>query len=506
MKSKTLCLLLLLFAPTAFAEATLNVGSKRFTESYILGEILAQSAMHANEAKVVHKQGLGNTGILFAALQSGSIDIYPEYSGTICFELLKKNAAGDLAALNRELAPLGLGAAVPLGFDNTYALAMLDVRAAQLGISSISGLARKPELKLGMSQEFLNRKDGWPLLKSAYTLPFEPLGLDHGLAYEALAEGKIDLMDIYSTDAKIAKYGLRVLDDDKHFFPSYDALLLYRLDVPGRFPKTWAELQKLEGRISEKQMAAMNAEAELEGNPFSAIAADFLASGTGKKPAGVSSKNLFNLIFAADFWRLTAEHLLLVFVSLGAAIVLGIPLGICAAYVPAARQPILSAVGVIQTLPSLALLAFLISMLGTIGVIPALIALFLYALLPIVRNAYSGISDIQPSLKEAAQSLGLPFFARLRLIELPLASRAILAGIKTSAVINVGTATIAAFVGAGGYGERIVQGLALNDGATMLAGAIPAAALALMMQGGFELLDRWLIPAGLREKSETTLA
>ena len=501
MKIKISFLLLLLFTPNALAEATLYIGSKRFTESYILGEILAQTGRQANEAKVVYKQGLGNTGILFAALQSGSIDIYPEYSGTIWFELLKKNAAGDLEALNRELAPLGLAAAVPLGFDNTYALAMLNARAAELRISSISDLARVPDLKLGLSQEFLNRKDGWSLLKKAYTLPLEPLGLDHGLAYETLAKGKIDVMDVYSTDAKIAKYHLRVLDDDKHVFPSYDALLLYRSDVPGRFPKTWAALQRLKGRITAKQMAAMNADAELEGKSFAAIAADFLTSGSEQIPPARAGRNLIRLIFAADFWRLTAEHLLLVFVSLGAAIVLGIPLGICAAYVPVARQPILSAVGAIQTLPSLALLAFLISLLGTIGVIPALIALFLYALLPIVRNAYAGLSDIQPSLKEAAQSLGLPFFARLRLIELPLASRAILAGIKTSAVINVGTATIAAFVGAGGYGERIVQGLALNDGLTMLAGAIPAAALALLLQGGFELLDRWLIPTGLRVTS-----
>ncbi len=219
MNTKALCLLPLLLASAAFAEATLNIGSKRFTESYILGEILTQTANHANEAKAVHKQGLGSTGILFVALQSGSIDIYPEYSGTIWFELLKKSAVGDLVSLNRELAPLGL-AAVPLGFDNTYALAMLDTRAARLGISSISDLARKPELKLGLSQEFLNRKDGWPPLKSAYALPFDPLGLDHGLAYEALAKGKIDVMDIYSTDAKIAKYGLSVLNDDKHFFPA----------------------------------------------------------------------------------------------------------------------------------------------------------------------------------------------------------------------------------------------------------------------------------------------
>ena len=500
MKTGALFLLLLLLAPAVCAEATLNIGSKRFTESYVLGEILARAAADAHEAKVVHKQGLGNTGILFAALRSGSIDVYPEYSGTIWFELLKKDAAGDLAAMNRELAPLGMAAAVPLGFNNTYALAMLDARAGRLGISGIGDLARQPQLKLGLSQEFFNRQDGWVPLKKAYALPFDPLGLDHGLAYEGLVKGNVDVVDIYSTDAKIAKYGLRVLNDDMHFFPAYDALLLYRLDVPVRFPKTWAALQKLEGRISERKMAAMNAAAELKGESFAAIAADFFSPGAGPKPAGSSGRNFLALLFAADFWRLTAEHLLLVFVSLGGAIVVGLPLGVLAAYWPAARQPILSVVGVIQTLPSLALLAFLISALGVIGVLPALIALFLYALLPIVRNTYAGLTDIAPSLREAAQSLGLPLFPRLRLIELPLASRAILAGIKTSAVINVGTATIAAFVGAGGYGERIVRGLALNDSATLLAGAIPAAALALLMEGGFEWLDRWLVPAGLREK------
>ena len=127
-----------------------------------------------------------------------------------------------------------------------------------------------------------------------------------------------------------------------------------------------------------------------------------------------------------------------------------------------------------------------------------LVALFLYSLLPIVRNAYSGLTDIAASLRESARALGLPAAARLRLIELPLASRAILAGVKTSAVINVGTATIAAFIGAGGYGERIVTGLALNDHALLLAGAIPAAALALLVQWTFDLADRLIVAEGLR--------
>jgi len=203
-------------------------------------------------------------------------------------------------------------------------------------------------------------------------------------------------------------------------------------------------------------------------------------------------------LFGADFWRLTGQHLMLVFVSLAAAVLIGVPLGIWAARAPAAAQPILGTVSVIQTIPALALLAFLIPLLGRIGTVPALIALFLYSLLPIVRNTHSGLADIAKSLRESAQALGLPAAAQLRLVELPLAARSILAGVKTSAVISVGTATIAAFIGAGGYGERIVTGLALNDNAVLLAGAVPAAALALLVQVLFDALDRWLIPAGLR--------
>jgi osmoprotectant transport system permease protein len=162
---------------------------------------------------------------------------------------------------------------------------------------------------------------------------------------------------------------------------------------------------------------------------------------------------------------------------------------------------VLGVVGVIQTIPSLALFAFLIALLGAIGTLPALIALFLYALLPIVRNTYTGLEGIGRGMRQAALALGLSKQERLRRIEIPLAMPAILAGVKTSAVINVGTATIAAFVGAGGYGERIVSGLALNDNATLLAGAVPAATLALLIQGLFELGERrfgWMVRAQSR--------
>jgi osmoprotectant transport system permease protein len=485
----------------AFADAgALHVGSKRFTESYVLGEIVRAAAASANEANVVHDRGLGNTGIVFEALQSGSIDVYPEYTGTIAKELLGGRAsAHDLEALNRELAPLGLAVGVALGFNDTYALAMSSARARELGVTSISELARKSspssELRFGFSQEFLERSDGWPVVARAYGFRAPaPRGLDHGLAYEAITHGELDVTDVYSTDAKIEKLGLVVLDDDKAVFPRYDAVLLFRKDLPTRLPRAWAKVVALGGTISDREMTRMNADAELRGVPFAAIAEAFVA-GKHEVPPEAARATLTDRIFGSDFVRLTVEHVTLVFVSVLLAAFAGVPLGIWAAtrrersWWP---RVVLGSVGVVQTIPSLALLAFLIPLLHRIGTVPALVALFAYALLPIVQGTYTGLVSIAPSLRESALSLGLPRLARLRLIELPLAARSIASGVKTSAVINVGTATIAAFIGAGGYGERIAAGLALNDDGLLLAGAIPSAALALLMEGVFGMIEKKL--------------
>lgn len=493
-------LALALIAPgLCMAQAAVNVGSKRFTESYILGEIVAQTVRGAGEAAAAHHQGLGNTGILFAALKSGAIDVYPEYTGTIAIELLGQQAGLSLDDLNRELARHGLAAAVPLGFSNSYGLAMREEHAAALGITAISQLGRHSDLQLGLSQEFLNRKDGWPALRAAYELPFAPRGLDHGLAYEALAAARLDVIDVYTTDAKLQRYGLRVLVDDLEFFPAYDAVLLYRRDLPQRFPRSWSALQKLEGRITSRDMIALNAQAELSGVPFGAVAKTFV-EGKGRPGAvpNAGPRSFLDLLFAPDFLRLTGEHLLLVLVSLLLSTAAGLPLGIWAARSPPAGYAVLAVAGTVQTIPSLALLAFLITLTGTIGVLPALMALFLYGLLPVVRNTLSGLTDIAMPLKESALALGLSDWARLKHIDLPLAARSILGGIKTSAVINVGTATIAALIGAGGYGERIVAGLAVHDNAMLLAGAIPAALLALLIQWTFDALDRWVIPRALQ--------
>ena len=468
----------------AGAEAP-TVGSKRFTESYILGELAARASGGA------HRPGLGNTAILYEALRTGGIDLYPEYTGTIAREILKTEENLDLAGINARLEPLGLAASIPLGFSNSYALGVLQDRSGSSSIRTISDLGNQPRLRIGLSHEFLGRRDGWPGLREAYGLPHTPRGLDHGLAYEALAAGELDVIDLYSTDAKIERYRIRVLADDLGFFPSYDAVLLHRIDLPAKFPSAFEKLKKLEQRIDNPTMVRLNARAEIDRVAFAQVAAEFLGNGKGSAPP-VAKRSLWSALFAPDFTRLLGEHLALVFVSLAAAVLAGLPLGMLAAGRRWLEQPVLVATGLIQTVPALALLAFLIPLTGAIGVWPALIALFLYALLPITRNTHAGLVQVPRGLLQAGTALGLRPRQLLRHIKLPLAAPTIMAGVKTSAVINVGTATIAAFIGAGGFGERIAQGLALNDHTVLLAGALPAAALALAVHALFEILERSL--------------
>ena len=489
---------LLLLPALSAAETVVQVGSKRFTESYILAEVITRTVEAAGEARAQHHQGLGNTAILFAALKSGAVHVYPEYTGTIALELLGQKQVPPLAELNRMLAPHGVAAGVPLGFSNSYALAMVETSAEKLGIRRISDLTRYPGLRLALSQEFLNRRDGWPALREAYGLSFESVrGLDHGLAYEALVSGRVDVVDAYATDAKIVRHGLRLLEDDRRFFPAYDAVLLYGRELPQRFPQSWAAIQRLEGRISARQMAEMNGAAEISAQSFSAIAERFLANPQAPQTSEAARRTFLAALLGSDLWRLTWQHFFLVMASLALGVALGIPLGVWADKVPRARGWILAGAGVLQTVPALALLAFLIAALDRIGTLPAIIALFLYSLLPIVRNTEAGLAAVSRSMRQSATALGLTDGARLRLIELPLAARSILAGIKTAAVINVGTATIAAFIGAGGYGERIVAGLAVNDHALLVAGAVPAAVMALAVQWAFDGLERLVISPGL---------
>jgi len=476
---------LMLAGSVACGQDRLRIGSKRFTESYILAQVLAQTA--APHAAVEVLPGLGNTAIVYAALRAGSIDAYPEYAGTIAQEILKDGQATSLQAMRDRLAPLGLGVDISLGFNDGYALAMRADKATMLGISSLSDLARHPELRLGLSNEFIGRADGWGGLARRYGLPQKPLGLDHGLAYDAVVAAQVDVIDIYTTDAKIKHLGLNVLADDAAYFPRYDAVVLYRLDLPQRHPAAWAAMQRLTGAIDESAMIAMNAKAELQGMGFEDIAREFLAGArSGNEPA----PGFWNKLLGPDLLRLTLQHLSLVLSSVGLAAFVGVPLAVVVAPHAGLRAVVLGSCGVLQTVPSLALLAVLISWIDRIGSVPALIALTLYALLPIMRNTCTGLAEVPGGLTLAGMGLGMTRLQVLRLIELPLSFPTIVAGIRTATSIAVGTATLAAFIGAGGYGERIVTGLALNDKQLLLAGALPAAGLALLFEGAFGAFGR----------------
>ncbi len=487
-----LAILLVVAFLVADAEPAVRVGSKVFTESVILGEI-ARDLMHEAGIRVQHRRELGGTEVLFHALEADELDVYPEYTGTISGEILRGKDLTDETAIRAALAERGVGMSRPLGFNDTYAIGMREKDAARLGVVSLSDLRRHPDFKFGFSNEFMKRSDGWPGVRARYSLPQRDVrGLDHSLAYRALASGEIQATELYSTDAEIKQYNLRVLKDDLGFFPSYECVWLYRADLKSRSPAAFAALARLEGRITSAEMAAMNARAKLDRVPEDRVAADFLAQEFGIE-VQVEAET-----FVGPLLRRLREHLTLVAISLTAAIVVSIPLGVIAARRPRLGPVILTTTGLIQTIPSLALLVFMIPWLG-IGAKPAMVALFLYSLLPIVRNTASGLRDIPVSLRESAEALGLPAAARLLKIELPMASRSILAGIKTAAVINVGTATIGALIGAGGFGQPIFTGLRLDDRSMILfEGAIPAALLALAVQGAFDLAERFLVPRGLR--------
>ena len=472
------------------ADAQVKVGSKVFTESVILGEIATQLG-NARGVDTIYLNQLGGTRILWEALLAGRIDAYPEYTGTISQELLP-GTSPTIESLRTALAKKGLGITDSLGFNDTYAFGVPEAIAEKLNLRSIGDLAAHPELRFAFSNEFLDRADGWPAVRSSYGLQrAEVTGMDHDLAYRAISSGSVDVIDLYSTDAEILSYQLRVLEDDKHVFPPYQAVFLYRLDLSERAPTFIDALERLAQRIDLKTMLELNAASKLRHVPETRIASSFLQDHLGVM-THVSDQSWSQQLLAR-----TREHLTLVAVSLAASIAAAIPLGVIAFAWPRLGWVILNSVSVIYTIPSLALLVLMIPILG-IGAWPAIAALFLYSLLPIVRNTHAGLAGIASGLRESAIVLGLPPFARLMRVELPLAAPSILAGIKTAAVINVGTATLGALIGAGGYGQPILTGIRLADTHLILLGAIPSALLALMVQGAFSLLERVAIPRGLR--------
>lgn len=509
---RLLCLLLgvLLTAGAVCAAPPLVVGSKKFSESEVLAELGSILVEEKTGVAIERRMGLGGTILCFEALQTGKLDVYPEYTGT-GLEILKETTAGDAdttyqhvrAEFRRRWHLLWLK---PLGFNNTYALAMREDRAQALGIRTLSDLAAHQDaLKFASSHEFLNRQDGWPGLAATYGFHnlSSIVGMEHGLLYEALQEGRIDVMDVYSTDGKIPAYHLRLLEDDRHLFPPYSACFVCREDALAAHPGVQAALESLSGQLDNAEMQRLNNEVEEQGMSVHSVALDFLVRHHLVAWRATEVRSRGN-----TFWdlmrnrrqetiRLVGQHIALTAAAVVLASIVGIPIGLAIARYRKAAEVVLAVVGVIQTIPSIALLAFMIPLLG-LGVKPAIAALFLYALLPIVRNAYTGIVALDPNLIEAAQGLGLSPRQILRLVEMPLAMPMIMAGIRTSAVINIGTATLAAFIGAGGLGEPIFTGLTLNDPNLILAGAVPAALLAVVADFLLGLVEKWVAPRGVK--------
>ena len=408
------------------ASPELVIGSKRFTESLLMAELAARAARSVGTT-VRQAKGLGGTAIVFAAIESGSIDVYPDYLGTLSQAVLALPGRADRADIARALAARGLCLTEGLGFENTYALAVVKGRQQTAGVRQIGDLTGHPELVIGISNEMAGRPDGWPGLAAAYGLLVRPRAMDHGLAYEAIRDGSLDVVEVYSTDAKVERFGLRTLLDDKHFFPSYDAVYVYRCEAMARFPRAFERILALAGTVHPSQVMHWNAMVELDGLAPEAALDTRPGEASGRARASLLAKLL-------DVVRTEGPtHVGLVLVSILASALAGVPLGVLACRSPKLRGPILAAAGALQTVPSLALLCFLIPLLG-VGTLPTLVALFVYGLLPIVTNTYQGLADIPPALRESAIVLGLSERERLTFVELPLAARAIVAGIRTSAV------------------------------------------------------------------------
>ncbi len=499
-----ICFVLLLLAvfPRGSKLTGLKIGSKKFTESVILGEILTQLVRSSGQ-RASHLSELGGTTLVFDALRRGEIDLYPEYTGTLIEEIFADSDAINDADLAVLLEQQGVQISQPLGFNNSYALAVRWETAEKYKLDTLSDLALHEDLRLGFSNEFLDRDDGWKNLRIRYGLPHEEVtGLDHDLAYRQLESGFIDVMDVYTTDARLKDLDLVLLKDNLNYFPRYDAVVLFRTDLVERFPAVPALIAQLESQITAEDILQLNAAVESGVVREPQAAADFLREQFSLNIQVVDPS------VASQIWQRTLEHCDLVRRSLIPAIFIAVPLGILAARHPSLGQVILGVVGIIQTIPALALLVLLIAPvaylgLGTLGAgsATAVVALFLYSLLPIVRNTATGLTSISPEYAESATALGLSPLFRLLHIELPLASPSILAGIKTAAILNVGFATLGALVGARGYGQPILTGIRLNDMGLIMQGAIPAACLAILLQILFEVGERWFIPAGLQPLS-----
>jgi osmoprotectant transport system permease protein len=492
------------------ADGRVVVGSKNFEESRLLGEMFAQLIESRTDLEVERRLGLAGTQVCFEALRTGAIDIYPEYTGTGLVTILgEPPKGGSTATLNRVrrrfLEQWDLWWLAPLGFENAFEVAVPRELARRERIETISDLARvAPRLRGGFGHEFVGREDGLPGLQKTYGLRFGSVQpMQHALKYQAAGSRAIDALDVYTTDGRLVLYNLQVLRDDRGFFPPYDAAALVRGATMRDHPEMGAVLGLLSGALDEETMRRLNFRLQEGKESEAAVARDALRSlgliRGGTQEGGVQRRSgLAGYLWGerATVARRTLEHLGLCASALGLGVLIAVPLGLWLERRRRLAEPAIRALGLTQTVPSLALLAFMVPFLG-IGTAPAVVALWIYSLFPIVRNTYTGVREADPRAVEAATALGMTPGQVLRQVRLPLAAPVLMAGIRTAAVITVGTATLAAFIGAGGLGEPIVTGLQLADTGMILSGAIPAAVLALLVDAVLGRIEKALQPPGL---------
>jgi len=505
--------LLCSFSLPAWASDTIVVGSKNFMESRLLAEMFAQLIEARTKLTVTRRLGLAGTQVCFEALKTGGIDLYPEYTGTGLVTILGEAPMNEpTAVLNRVrtqfLEKWNLWWIAPLGFDNSYALALRRDRAQALGLRTISDLSRiAPTLKAGFGYEFIKRPDGLPGLQQQYGLQFkEVVGMQQTLKYQATANGDVDLLDVYTTDGRLSVYDFLVLEDDRHFFPPYDATALVRGETLERHPELASVLSLLTNALTPERMRSWNLLVQEQGQPVTLVAREMLQDLhllTDSQPLPTSSQHRDSQSLFVYMWNMratlalrTVEHLGLAGLGLLLGIALAIPLGLILERWRKGAETMIRIIGMSQTIPSIALLAFMIPLFG-VGTFPAIMALWIYSLFPILRNTYSGLRDAAPNVVETGRALGMTEWQILRSVRLPLAAPTIMAGIRTSAIWTLGTATLAAFIGAGGLGVPIVAGLQLADVNLILSGALPATILALAVDALLAWVEHGIKPRGL---------
>ncbi len=454
---KTLIIsLVLAFSLFAKAAPVIMVGSKPNTESKIIAEMIALALETTGEAQVERKFGLGETPIILEHLKAGKIDIYPEYSGNIGDLLISASWDKTLGKIRGALAGHKIVTSGTLGFNRTSTLAVKKDNTRFKDINTISDLKKLSGFKGGFTYKFLRSGRGlFPLMKDYGITQKKVRKMSKKRMIETINSGEVEIIEMASTDPALLKYNLKTLKDDRGFLPKYLAFMLTKKDFPTKYPASWKILHDvLVGRITEADMARMNAQVELEGKSYSAIAAGFL------KKAGVNT----NFSMWKQIYPKLLTHIQLVIIPLLLSTIFGVFLVVMAAKNKVFEKLVTLMNRFYKPIPFLVFLCILIPFLGT-GKTPVYMTLFIFGIFPIVKYSFPNWSIHN-----------------------------ILSGVKNTAFINVGMATIAAYVGAGGLGDLIISGLSGNDKNMILMGVIPAIILGVLIHLLIELSDKYMSP------------